>query len=453
MNEMVDLTKFEPLTIFYHVVKVLIMYNVSRTLLKNKYNQFLTFVAFFSIVLGYDLFCVSLIGIIPLEIYLFLEFVLFLSYIPLIFILCHFFYEGKVSTKIISSALATFSYPIVAAFLEVVTAIFMPDQTIYTYSYEAPAFEFLSQTSLVFFTSFIFVALLKLINAKRNAGFSFQAKYCWFYFFPLSHLITNVVFQLLSNQITDEVFSNRLGITTSVIFVCLIVVDFALIFFIDHFENLEIKNVQNEITKTKNELDYSQIELLKEEKQNFRKIKHDYLNFLTVAQGLIEIDQKEKALDLLKDTTNELMSISNIPLCSNETINTALYIKQNQAKQMGIDVNVNITENYPLKLSDYDVSRILFNLLDNAIEAVNEIENSEKKINLNIEINENDLNVYCDNLCTGKKTYRSPERGNGMKIIKDIVKKYKGEFDFNISNNNNKLERAETKIKLLKVEI
>jgi len=120
---------------------------------------------------------------------------------------------------------------------------------------------------------------------------------------------------------------------------------------------------------------------------------------------------------------------------------------------MGIDVNVNITENYPLKLSDYDVSRILFNLLDNAIEAVNEIENSEKKINLNIEINENDLNVYCDNLCTGKKTYRSPERGNGMKIIKDIVKKYKGEFDFNISNNNNKLERAETKIKLLKVEI
>jgi len=273
-----------------------------------------------------------------------------------------------------------------------------------------------------------------------------QCKYCWFYFFPLSHLITNFIFQILTNHITDELFSDRLHITTSVIFVCLIVVDFALIFFIDHFENLEIKNVQNEITKTKNELDYSQIELLKEEKQNFRKIKHDYLNFLTVAQGLIEIKQNDKALDLLKDTTNELMNISNIPLCSNETINTALYIKQNQAKQMGIEINVNITENYPLKLSEYDVSRILFNLLDNAIEAVNEIENSEKKINLNIEINENDLNVYCDNLCSGKKTYRSPERGNGMKIIKDIVKKYKGEFEFNI--NGDEMKRAETKIKL-----
>ena len=450
MEMMVDLTKFEPLTIFYHVVKVLIMYNFSRTLLKNKYNQILTFISFFSIVLGYDLFCVSLIKIIPLEIYQFLEFVLFLSFIPIIFILCHFFYEGKISTKIISSALATFSYPIIAAFLEVVGAIFVPKETIYTYTYEAPALPFLSQTSLTFFTSFIFVGLLKFINAKRNTGFSFQTKYCWFYFFPLSHLITNVIFQLLSNNLTDIDFSNRLGITTSVIFVCLIVIDFALIFFIDHFENLEIQNVQNEITKTKNELDYSQIELLKAEKQNFRKIKHDYLNFLTVAQGLIEIDQKEKALSLLKDTTNELMNISNIPLCSNETINTALYIKQNQAKQSGIDINVNITENHPLKLSEYDVSRILFNLLDNAIEAVNEIEISEKNINLNIEINEDYLLISCSNLCSGKKTYRSPERGNGIKIIKDIVKKYKGTFEFIIKDTNN-LKQADTTIKLLKL--
>ena len=450
MEMMVDLTKFEPLTIFYHVVKVLIMYNFSRTLLKNKYNQFLTFISFFSIVLGYDLFCVSLIKIIPIEIYLFLEFVLFLSYIPLIFILCHFFYEGKISTKIISSVLTTFSYPIIAAFLEVVGAIFVPKETIYTYTYEAPALPFLSQTSLIFFTSFIFVGLLKFINAKRNTGFSFQTKYCWFYFFPLSHLITNVIFQLLSNNLTDIDFSNRLGITTSVIFVCLIVIDFALIFFIDHFENLEIQNVQNEITKTKNELDYSQIELLKEEKQNFRKIKHDYLNFLTVAQGLIEIDQKEKALSLLKDTTNELMNISNIPLCSNETINTALYIKQNQAQQIGIEINVNITENHPLKLSEYDVSRILFNLLDNAIEAVNEIETSEKNINLNIEINEDYLLISCSNLCSGKKTYRSPERGNGMKIIKDIVKKYKGEFEFTFSDCADNLKKAETKIRLFK---
>ena len=53
MNEIVDLTKFEAGTIFYHVIKVLIMYNVSRALLKSKYSQFITFAVFFTIVLGY----------------------------------------------------------------------------------------------------------------------------------------------------------------------------------------------------------------------------------------------------------------------------------------------------------------------------------------------------------------------------------------------------------------
>ena len=231
------------------------------------------------------------------------------------------------------------------------------------------------------------------------------------------------------------------------IYIALLVIDFALIFFIDHFEKIEIENVQHEVTKTKNELDYSQIELLKEEKQNFKKIKHDYLNFLTVAQGLIQIDQKEKALELLKDTTNELMNVSNVPLCSNETVNTALFIKQKQAQQKGITIDIEMQENHKFKTSDYDISRILFNLLDNAIEAVNETNDTEKNISLKILSNENTLKIICENPCPDKKSYRSPERGNGIKIIKDIVKKYKGKFDFNITNKQN------IKTAVIKIEV
>ena len=452
MNEIVNLMQFEGWTIFYHVIKVLITYNVSRALLKNKYNQILTFVCFFVLIFGFAGFTIFLSSRITMEIFEIIEVVFFLFNIPLVYAFCHFFYEGKISTKIVSSVIAVFTYPTIAALFKVLITAFLPDWSTHLYSYEVPAFFVVAYSSLGFFASFLIVLILKLTKTKHNSKFSYQTKYCWFYFFPVSHWVTNVAFQVLSKHITEDAFANRLQSTSSAIYIFLVVIDFALIFFIDHFENLEIKNVQNELTKAKNELDYSQIELLKEEKQNFRKIKHDYLNFLTVAQGLIEIDQKEKALTLLKDTTNELMSVSNIPLCSNETINTALYIKQNQAKQVGIDVNVNITENYPLKLSDYDVSRILFNLLDNAIEAVNEIDKDNKNINLNIEINENELNIYCDNLCSGKKTYRSAERGNGMKIIKDIVKKYKGSFDFKISDDNENFKKAEAKIKLIKVD-
>ena len=69
------------------------------------------------------------------------------------------------------------------------------------------------------------------------------------------------------------------------------------------------------------------------------------------------------------------------------------------------------------------------------------------KNHLNIEINESKIHIFCENSCVDKKAKRSSERGNGMKIIKDIVKKYKGEFDFNIIEND-EAKKATTKITL-----
>ena len=450
METMVDLRDFWNWTFVMHLARLFLIYNISRSLFKEKYKPIVTLLVYFGVLFPFSWLSVEISARVETSMVQFLEAGSILFFITAAFLLLVFLTEGKKIIKLFVSILSVFSYSILAILFNIFTSFISPDALVSGIAYEVPLTHFIGQTAFCFFASFIIVLFFKLIKAKTTNRFQYQSKYCWFFLFPISHWITVCFLYYIARLTYDTPLGTKIASISTIIYFVFSVTDFALLFFIDHFENLEIKNVQNELTKAKNELDYSQIELLKEEKQNFRKIKHDYLNFLTVAQGLIEIDQKEKALTLLKDTTNELMSVSNIPLCSNETINTALYIKQNQAKQMGIEINVNITENYPLKFSDYDVSRILFNLLDNAIEAVNEIENSEKKINLNIEINENDLNVYCDNLCSGKKTYRSPERGNGMKIIKDIVKKYKGEFDFNIAESG-ELKKARTKIVLKKV--
>ena len=450
METMVDLRDFWNWTFVMHLARLFLIYNISRSLFKEKYKPIVTLLVYFGVLFPFSWLSVEISARVETSMVQFLEAGSILFFITAAFLLLVVLTEGKKIIKLFVSILSVFSYSILAILFNIFTSFISPDALVSGIAYEVPLTHFIGQTAFCFFASFIIVLFFKLIKAKTTNRFQYQSKYCWFFLFPISHWITVCFLYYIARLTYDTPLGTKIASISTIIYFVFSVTDFALLFFIDHFENLEIKNVQNELTKAKNELDYSQIELLKEEKQNFRKIKHDYLNFLTVAQGLIEIDQKEKALTLLKDTTNELMSVSNIPLCSNETINTALYIKQNQAKQMGIEINVNITENYPLKFSDYDVSRILFNLLDNAIEAVNEIENSEKKINLNIEINENDLNVYCDNLCSGKKTYRSPERGNGMKIIKDIVKKYKGEFDFNIAESG-ELKKARTKIVLKKV--
>ncbi|MBR6552209.1 MAG: GHKL domain-containing protein, partial [Clostridia bacterium] len=416
-------------------------------LFKEKYKPIVTLLVYFGVLFPFSWLSVEISARVETSMVQFLEAGSIVFFIVATFLFLVFLTEGKKIIKLFVSILSVFSYSILAILFNIFVSVIDPEALTSGIAYEVPFTHFIGQIAFCFFASFLIVLLFKLIKAKINNRFQYQSKYCWFFLFPISHWITVVFLYYIARLTYATPLGTKIANISTIIYFVFSVTDFALLFFIDHFENLEIKNVQNELTKVKNELDYSQIELLKEEKQNFRKIKHDYLNFLTVAQGLIEIKQNDKALELLKDTTNELMNVSNIPLCSNETINTALFIKQNQAKQMGIDINVKITEKYPLKLSDYDVSRILFNLLDNAIEAVNETENTTKCINLNIEINENEMQIICDNVCSGKKTYRSPERGNGMKIIKDIVKKYKGKFDFNIDDNG-ELKKAETKIVL-----
>ena len=449
MNEFIDLTQFEGWTVFLHISKALVAYNTSRALLKNNYSSVFSFIVTFFAFMAYSWLTVAISNHLPTEVLEFVELLMVFICIILLFTINYFLYNGKLSVKIVSAVIGVISYPSIAAVFKIIIVSFIPEWIDYLFAYKVPAYFIVTCSTFAFFASFVIVIILKLINAKTNKNLSYKTKYCWFYFFPVTHFITNVFFQVLTKHITEPEFSNMLHTAISSVYIVLLIIDFALIFFIDHFEKIEIKNVQYEVTKTKNELDFSQIELLKEEKQNFRKIKHDYLNFLTIAQGLIEIDQKEKALELLKDTTNELLSISSIPLCSNETINTALFIKQNQASQLGIKIDTTIEENHIFKASDYDISRILFNLLDNAIEAVSEIDDeaTQRIVNLYIKSDEEKLFINCENPCLNKKTYRSPERGNGIKIIKDIVKRYKGDFSFEVTEKTD-IKIAKTQISL-----
>lgn len=49
--------------------------------------------------------------------------------------------------------------------------------------------------------------------------------------------------------------------------------------------------VQKEIMK--NTLNYNQMQMLNDEKQEFRKLRHDYLNIIATAKGFIEINLKK----------------------------------------------------------------------------------------------------------------------------------------------------------------
>lgn len=201
---------------------------------------------------------------------------------------------------------------------------------------------------------------------------------------------------------------------------------------------MERKERENEKYKkliTKNELDYQQFLQLKNEKEKFKKIRHDMANILSTVAGFIEIGKSQKALEMIKSANNDIQISANTEICKNETINTIYSIKLKDAVEKKANLKVQVNESAPIKVSDYDLCRVLTNIIDNAINAV---ENSSlsKDIELNIVSNSNDILIKSKNAFALNKSKKkdAQNHGYGQKIISDIAKKYNGTYTTKAEN-------------------
>ena len=186
-------------------------------------------------------------------------------------------------------------------------------------------------------------------------------------------------------------------------------------------------SLEAERLRLQNRMDYESATMLRDEKQEFRKVKHDLSNLLTVARGYIEIGKPEKALAVLSDTQAQLGGLSGFTACANETVNVVLYIKQNQAKAAGARLMFDVAESDGARVDDYDLCRVLFNLIDNGLHAVEPLPEAERTVKLRLSIEKERLQIETQNpyLPARRKTKQS---GTGTDILRGICKKYGGSY-------------------------
>lgn len=167
---------------------------------------------------------------------------------------------------------------------------------------------------------------------------------------------------------------------------------------------------------------------------NMRGWRHDYHNHLQVIKAQLalgETDQLQHYLDELEQDLNRVDSwIKSGNLMADAILNSKLSLAQQ--KKIAVNCKARLPENLPVE--DVDLCVILGNLLDNALEACEQIPEEGRFLRVYLAVKGRQLYMSIQNsakeeLNFNERNYITQKRGShgfGMKRVSAVVEKYEG---------------------------
>ena len=171
-----------------------------------------------------------------------------------------------------------------------------------------------------------------------------------------------------------------------------------------------------------------------------RAARHDLRHHLSILLSLMEDGEVEKARNYLSTYATALDSISDIPLCGNYVVDAVVQHYLGQARERGIQVDVQLDIPEDCGVEDTDLCIVLGNCLENALEACARMEKGAKCIRLRAQKVGQMLVITLDNSYDGVQKGRHDqffstkrkgrEPGMGLSSIRAVAEKYNGVAQF-----------------------
>lgn len=108
---------------------------------------------------------------------------------------------------------------------------------------------------------------------------------------------------------------------------------------------------------------------LQREERQVRTMRHDLRNHLTALRGLMELGDRERALQYIDQLTASPALQGGQRLCENNAANAVLSAKAEAMRREGVEVEFSISLPASLPIGEADLCALLGNALDNALEA------------------------------------------------------------------------------------
>ncbi|WP_186894043.1 sensor histidine kinase [Acetobacterium malicum] len=220
--------------------------------------------------------------------------------------------------------------------------------------------------------------------------------------------------------------------------ILILLVNFTTFYLYDVISASMVDKMDKILLSQQNKYYQKQFELMESSLKTTKAMRHDLRNHLSVIYALVEKGERDTALKHLSKMTDVYDDKKQYACTENIDIDSILNFKIQAAEQQNIKINLDLSIPEKMDIPSFDLTIILGNLLDNAIEAVAELE-KERQIKTTINYDKGRLIIQVENLYQGERakignryltTNKEPsQHGLGLENVKSVLQKYDGTME------------------------
>lgn len=223
--------------------------------------------------------------------------------------------------------------------------------------------------------------------------------------------------------------------------ICLI--DVSTYYIYDKINEIYVQKLERKSIQQRVEMYENQLELMQQSQKNMSALRHDMRNHLLLIQSYIDNQEYDKAQQYILDINNH-MQVSGQYVCTgNQEIDAILNYMIGRAEKKGCKVETQIEIPNVCFMQKMDLNVLLGNLLDNALEALEKVQ--ERYLYIGMKYQKGVFIIRIHNSYDGTlikhgekyitRKMNKESHGLGLQNVSEIVKKYNGKQKIDVTDN------------------
>jgi sensor histidine kinase YesM len=282
-------------------------------------------------------------------------------------------------------------------------------------------------TGLISIRIFSYIFMLFMSNFKMISNDIKVSNIHWLSIFiiPVGTLI--LVLIMISMDYTSNVKETIISI------MILLVINVFVFYFYDELMKSYESKIEKALLRQQNNAYLKQLEIINQSKESIKTFRHDVKNHALTLKYYIDNHDRVGATEYLDNIFDFINNSKEHAKSGNSEIDSLINYKMDLAEKHNISSEVYLAIPHKLNINPFDLSIVIGNLLDNAIEAALKSEN--KFINISVELDRNVLYISISNSYDGKlkltnnkleTTKDNENHGVGISSVQKSIEKYNG---------------------------